>query len=101
MLVDRNAAARSESEAKKDADSARTRLLLFRSPAPSSLTSSVKMCTEALSSVSAALSRMPKNASYYLTRAALFRMLGRNRLAVCDVNAALILDPSAHHLYAR
>ena len=98
--LDRNAAGRSETDAKVAGDRARNLLLSIRSP-PLNTIYTTALATDSLTGLSSALHRLPKNASWYQTRAVVYRMLGRNRLAVCDINAALLLDPRASYLYAR
>ncbi len=98
--LDRNAAGRSEIEAKVLGERARNSISLLRCP-PANATLPISIATDSLQGVTTALHRFPKNAGWYLTRACIYRMLGRNRLAVCDINAALLLDPRASHLYAR
>ena len=98
--LDRNATGRSEIEAKVFGERARHAITLIRCP-PANATLPINSATDSLQSLATALHRLPKNMGWYLTRACIYRMLGRNRLAVCDINAALLLDPRASHLYAR
>ena len=57
--------------------------------------------TRALALISEAIVVRPKQSRWYLVRAQLYRILGRNRLALADYNANIRLDAFTAKTYAR
>ena len=59
-----------------------------------------KLPTRSLYLICEALAVKPKMLKWYLVRAQVYRVLGRNQLAFCDYNSALRIDKNFTRAYA-
>ncbi len=64
------------------------------------LLSDFRQPTRALTLITEAIAILPRNSKLYLARAQVYRMLGRNQLAFCDLNSVLRLEPQMNRAYA-
>ena len=76
------------SKARKNSESALRDLTAFKPP------------SRALTLITEAIAVRPKTAKWYVVRAQVYRMLGRNQLAFFDYNSALRLDPRSTKSFA-
>jgi tetratricopeptide (TPR) repeat protein len=56
--------------------------------------------TRALTLLTEAISVLPRSGKLYAARAQVYRTLGRNQLAFCDLNSVLRLEPQMNRAYA-
>ena len=80
----------------KEAEAERARRNAARAE---TLLHSLRQPTRALALISEALAVRPKQARWYLVRAQLYRVMGRNRLALADYNSNIRLTGQVFVLY--